>query len=111
MAAGSFLSEFSAEEYAKTSDHPVKNSFISASIMFFSYFFSGFIPLFPYVLFPPLRAMIISILLSILSLFFLGVIGAKISKASVLKNSIRMAVIGGIAIVLGFTAGILIPNV
>ena len=46
-----------------------------------------------------------SILLSLAALFFLGVIGAKMSHVSIIKNSLRTLVIGGIAIIIGVIVG------
>src|SRR3989344_7763433 len=45
MAAGTYLSESSAEVYANGTDTPTKPNVLAAVIMFFSYFVSGFIPL------------------------------------------------------------------
>src|SRR3990167_8861281 len=46
MAAGSFLSEYSAEEYLAKEKVMVVRPLLDGTIMFFSYFLSGFIPLF-----------------------------------------------------------------
>src|SRR3989338_8370980 len=45
MAAGSYISEASAEDYTEGDGADSRVSFLSASIMFVSYFLSGFIPL------------------------------------------------------------------
>lgn len=111
MAAGSFLSEYSAEGYASGSDSPSKGNFISGVIMFFSYFISGFIPLSSYIFWPVDMALKISVVLSMIALFILGVIGAKISKISIIKNSLRMVAVGGIAIAMGSLVGIILSNI
>ncbi|HEY4499311.1 MAG TPA: VIT1/CCC1 transporter family protein [Candidatus Paceibacterota bacterium] len=105
MAAGSFLSEYSAQEYADAHDEPMKRPLWSGFIMFFSYFISGFIPLFPYAFFETSSAFTVSIALSLLALFVLGVIGARLSQRKILRRSIRMVVIGGAAIGIGILAG------
>ena len=74
--------------------------------MFFSYFISGFIPLSSYMFWSVSDALKISIILSVFSLFLLGVIGAKMSKTSVVKNSLRMTAVGGI-LMLGIGLNIL----
>ena len=79
---------------------------MAAFIMFFSYFLAGFIPLFPYLIMAPELAIWISISLSLLALFFLGVIGAKISNINVLKSGLRMFLIGGAAIFIGVIVGV-----
>ena len=73
--------------------------------MFFSYFVSGFIPLSSYLLWPVAIALKISILSSLIALFILGLIGARISGIPLLKNAWRMAIIGGIAIGVGSLGG------
>lgn len=105
MAAGSFLSETSAEGYATGADSPTRSNVIAGSVMFISYFISGFIPLFPYLMWPVPTALVISIVLSVIALFVLGVVSARLSKTSWIRSGIRMAIIGGIAIALGVIAG------
>jgi|SRR3989344_3694558 len=105
MAAGSFLSESSAEEYESHSDKPTRKDFVSGIIMFCSYFISGFIPLSSYIIWPVDTALKYSIIFSVLALFVLGALGGKLSKTSVLKNGMRMVVVGGVAIALGVLAG------
>lgn len=105
MAAGSFLSEASAEGYATGADAPTRSSVIAGSIMFISYFLSGFIPLFPYLIWPVTTALSVSVILSVIALFILGVVGARMSKTSWLKSGVRMTMIGGVAIALGVLAG------
>ncbi len=108
MAAGSFLSEYTAEEYASKSDASTNRPFGVGTVMFFSYLVAGFIPLLPYLFFDVRAALGISIAGSLAALFILGVVGAKFSRRSVLKRGFRMLVIGGAAIMLGVVAGIII---
>ncbi|KKW20048.1 MAG: hypothetical protein UY63_C0002G0007 [Parcubacteria group bacterium GW2011_GWA2_51_10] len=110
MAAGSFLSEASAEGYATGADAPTRSNFISGSIMFVSYLFSGFIPLFPYLLWPVATALSFSIIFSVAALFILGIVGARIAHTSLMKSGLRMATIGGIAIAFGLLAGKLLSS-
>lgn len=105
MAAGSFLSEHSAAEYMRQTDVSVKHPLLNGVVMFFSYFISGFIPLFPYLVFPVSWAFWISVALSLLSLFILGIVGAKISNVRVVSGGLRMFIIGGAAIALGVMVG------
>ncbi len=113
MAVGSFLSEHSVEGYDDGNGGPKKISKGLArrggTIMFFSYFFTGFIPLFPYLVFGVGAAFWISIGLSLASLFALGVAGGKIVKKDMLHFGLEMFVIGGVAIGIGVMVGKLIP--
>lgn len=110
MAAGSFLSESSAEEYANHSERPKRKSFISGVVMFVSYFVSGFIPLSAYLIYPVGEAMKLSIILSLLALSILGAVGGRLSSTSLAKASLRMVVIGGVAIGIGVSAGALLSQ-
>lgn len=105
MGAGSFLSESSAEIYESRIDEPTTRSYLGALIMFISYIVSGFIPLFPYIIFSPETAFWISIGFSLSTLFLLGVVGAKISNTKTWKSVARMVLIGGSAIAVGSIVG------
>ncbi|OGN06523.1 MAG: hypothetical protein A2750_03460 [Candidatus Yanofskybacteria bacterium RIFCSPHIGHO2_01_FULL_45_42] len=105
MAVGIFLSEYSAENYLSVSKSNLRTSFNSGTIMFFSYFISGFIPLAPYILFAGDSSLAFSLLFSLMALFALGVVGARISGASVWKNGFRTLIIGGFAVVVGVVVG------
>lgn len=109
MAAGSLLSEYSADSYSTQTEKLTRSNLTSAGIMFVSYFVSGLIPLLPYVFLPVDSALRLSIALSIACLFLLGVVGAKVAHIHVWKNAWRMALIGGIAIAVGAAAGKLLP--
>ena len=108
MAAGSFLSESSAEEYMKHSKKHSNSSILGALIMFFSYFAAGFIPLFPYMVFDVSVAFWVAIILALSALFLLGIVSAKLFGAKVMRSGIRMLVIGGIAVVAGVMVGNLV---
>lgn len=105
MGSGSFLSESSAEIYESRRDKPTSRSYFDALIMFISYLVSGFIPLFPYIVFLPGTAFWTSIGLSLFVLFLLGIAGAKISHTSIRKSVTRMVLVGGGAIAIGSVIG------
>lgn len=105
MAVGSFLSEYSAEGYVKRAEVPPGKSMIAGTIMFFSYFVSGFIPLFPYVVLPMPLSFLLSILMSLAALFLLGLLSAKVSGLNLLRGAMRMFVIGGMAVAIGIVVG------
>lgn len=108
MSVGSFLSERTTEESLIDSQEKLGNSLIASVIMFFSYFVSGLVPLFPYLIQNNLNAFWQSIIASLIALFILGFLSAKILKTKILKNSLRMLLIGGMAIALGVVVGIII---
>lgn len=110
MAAGSFLSESSADEYAhakksSTTQHP---PLMNAAIMFVSYGLSGFVPLAPYLLFPGQHALGFSIGASLIALLVLGLMGGKMSGSSLWRSAIRMVLIGGLAISVGMVASLFV---
>ena len=108
MAVGSYLAENSAEEYLRHRDEPLRVTLTIAGTMFASYFYSGFIPLFPYLLANVHEALWISIAASLAALFTLGVFGARLAHVPVFRRGIRMLLIGGFAIAVGIAAGQLV---
>ncbi|MEK7612918.1 MAG: VIT1/CCC1 transporter family protein [Patescibacteria group bacterium] len=106
MAAGSFLSETSAQEYAQQIEDSGSHPLFGGVVMFFSYFVAGFIPLFPYILYEPTAAFQLSIIYSLAALFLLGMLSGALARTRLMKNALRMLVIGGVAIGAGVLAGI-----
>ncbi len=105
MAAGSYLSEESTEEYERRSTvHPLI-AMGGAVVMFFSYFIAGLIPLLPYIVFDGGSARVISIACTLFALFILGVVGGTLSGIRTVKSGLRAAVVGGLAIALGVIVG------
>lgn len=110
MAAGSFLSESSAEEYMTGTDGTQKNNLKAGLIMFCSYFVSGFIPLSSYLIWPINEALKFSIIFSIGALLILGAVSSQISKTSIIKGVWRMFIVGGTAIAIGIGAGSIVSS-
>lgn len=111
MAAGSFLSERSAEQFEKREIVSLRNAILPGLIMFFSYFVSGFVPLGPYLFLPTKQAFMVSIVFSLVALFVLGLISGKISKTSLTQSALSMLFIGGIAIGVGVFVGQLVLRI
>lgn len=105
MGVGSYLSEQSANEFLRKKS---SLSIPSGIIMFVSYFVAGFIPLSPYLIFEVNIAFPLSITASLVSLFLLGVVGAKIFKTPALKQAMRMFLLGGMAIAVGVIVGAIV---
>lgn len=111
MAMGDFLSEESAEEYVSHSNVNDRPSVISAVLMFISCVLASLIPLIPYIIFTSDIALIVSICLSVLSLFIVGALSARFSRLPMLWRGVRMASLGGAAIVMGVAIGTFMPVV
>ncbi len=111
MAMGDFLSEESAEEYVSRSNVNDRPSIISAVLMFISCVLASLIPLVPYIIFASNIAIIVSVALSVVSLFVVGMVSARFSRLPMLWRGARMALLGGAAIVMGVSIGMFMPVV
>ncbi len=105
MAVGSFLSEQSAEEYQVSGEVENTNAFLSAVVMFASFVIASCIPILPYVFFPLASAFWFSIFFSIIALFLVGLIAAKVSHVRLIKHAAKMALLGALAIAIGVIVG------
>lgn len=103
MAAGSFLSEASVEEMDGGVDD-TRGSIAAGAIMFAAYFFAGFIPLAPYLWFKVEQAFPLSIICSVLALLILGYWSGRRTNMA-WRKALRMALVGGLAILVGVLAG------
>lgn len=105
MAAGSFSSEYETEEYIAKRRVPAVHSTVSALIMFLAYFFFGLVTIIPYGLVLNGSAYIYSIGVSLISLLILGIASAKLFKIPIWRNTLRLFIVGAIAIAVGVTVG------
>jgi VIT1/CCC1 family predicted Fe2+/Mn2+ transporter len=98
MGAGAYLTETTTHKIdtRKHTDKP----WVDGVTMFLSYFFAGLIPLAPYLLFDVDLAKNISVAIGVIALFFLGLIPTKD-----LREGLRMTVVAGFAILVGFIIG------
>lgn len=76
--------------------------------MFFAYVIGGIIPLFFYFILPIKSAMPLSIIITLIGLFALGMGTTKFTKQPLLKSGFRILIMGGIALLVGLLAGLLI---
>ena len=105
MGVGSFLAEYTAEEMVLQREIPRRTSVIGGIIMFVSYVAAGCIPLLPYVVLSVTSsALNVSIIASLLALFFLGMLGGRIGGAGIIHRGFRMLILGGLAIAVGALA-------
>jgi VIT1/CCC1 family predicted Fe2+/Mn2+ transporter len=105
MAVGSFLSEESVEEDNINGEVKTSGPFVAGTIMFLSFIVASFIPIMPYMFLGLTVALFLSIGVSIVALFIVGVISAGKNKVNLLKSGLRMALLGGMAIILGVVVG------
>lgn len=110
MGVGSFLSEDSGEAVLHQKDASDHITVRAAVIMFISYFLAGFIPLAPYLFFEVKMGFPVSVILSLITLFVLGLIAAHVSSRNYLKTAFKMLLIGGFAIGLGIVVAMLLTN-
>jgi len=76
--------------------------------MFFTYIIGGLIPLSSYLILPIKTAIPVSIATTLTGLFILGMSTTKFTKQPLLKSGLRILIMGGIALVAGLAAGLLI---
>jgi predicted membrane protein (TIGR00267 family) len=80
---------------------PLKNSIF----MFISYVIGGSFPLFSYFVLPINNAIYISVVITIIGLFLLGVSTTFFTNSKPLKSGIRLVIMGGIAFLVGLLVG------
>jgi predicted membrane protein (TIGR00267 family) len=109
MAVGSFISEQSTEEYAvkegEKSAAPGNQPLVGGVVMFVSFVLTSFIPIVPYFLFGAAAALWASIGFSIIALFIVGIVSARISKVNLWRRGLQTMLLGGAAIVIGVLVG------
>ncbi len=110
MGIGNLLSDNVAKEFRQKREVSMKDSFMPSMVMFSSYFFAGFIPLFPYVIFDVKIAFYVSIVVALLFLFILGVTTARLTGREMFKHGMEMFMFGGTAIGLGILVGTIVNS-
>src|SRR3989338_3347398 len=108
MGAGSFLSESSSDGNKDRNQPHISQSVKGGLIMFVSYVLAGFWVLAPYFFTGGATGIFFSIFLSIIALFFLGWASATLTGTRRVRRIIRMITVGGFAVLIGVTVGILV---
>ena len=109
MAAGSYLSSKSAFETEQQihlsdgvkSEHGIR-PIRAAFVMGISYFLGGLVPLAPYFFLSTNQAIFLSILLTTIVLFLVGVWSARFTKRSALRSGFEMLIISCTAALIGY---------
>ncbi|MBI2414403.1 VIT1/CCC1 transporter family protein [candidate division WWE3 bacterium] len=103
MSAGAFLSEESVHEIENSKNDVKDNTTVDALVMLVTYLLAGWLVLAPYLFIETTIAKYISMGVTFLALFGLGLI--PVHKV---KDGIRMVFIAGIAIIIGLLVANLI---
>ena len=75
-----------------------------------SYLIAAIIPVFPYFLVEARQAVVLSIILTLLALFSIGILKAKVAQLSLLKNGLQVLAIGILSGVGGYIMGTFLPH-
>jgi len=109
MAAGSYLSSTSATEAEGGRSrlaHPIRG----AVVMGVSYIVGGFVPVVPYFFLPTHLAILPSVMMTVVTLFMVGIWAAKYTKQPRLKSGFTMATISLSAAGIGYLIGRLVSH-
>jgi len=82
-------------------ESPIKNSLM----MFVSFLTGSFIPIVPFLMLDNSKAMMTSVILTITSLFFLGIASSVFTKRSKLKSGLEILIVGLCAGAIGYVVG------
>lgn len=109
MAAGSYLSSKSAhatERLLHANDGKMfyheANPLRAAFVMGICYFFGGFVPLAPYFFLPIGQALFLSVPLTALVLFLVGVWSSRYTKRSAMRSGSEMVIVSLSAALIGY---------
>ncbi len=81
------------------------SAFKNSLLMFFSYMAGGALPIIAYLLLPIKQAMPVSVGVTLLGLFSIGVYTANYAKASWLKSGLRILLLGVVSLSIGYLIG------
>ncbi|MDO8573858.1 MAG: VIT1/CCC1 transporter family protein [Candidatus Daviesbacteria bacterium] len=104
MAAGEYSSEKAVHQMNRKSKHK-DNLIIGAALMFLAYLIAGMIPVFPFLIFAPDIARVVSICAALATLFLVGYIKGKVVKQGAMRSAVEMLIIGGLATAIGLIVG------
>ncbi len=104
MAAGQYSSEKAVHQMDKEGRH-TDSLILGAILMFFSYFVTGLIPIFPIFLFSAEQFSIYSITFAFIGLFILGYIKGHIVQIKPLRSAVELFIIGAASTTVGLVVG------
>lgn len=108
MAAGTYLAEDSTNDLTDVNGEK-ENQLTDSLVMFFSYLIIGLVPLLPYMAMPNTnQAFVWSVFLSLIALFFVGVIKGVYVHKHPIKSGLKMMSIGAVVIAIAISVGSLV---
>lgn len=82
-----------------------KNPIRGAIFMFFFYVIGGSLPVLPYFFFKIPSSIILSIAVTLVGLFILGVVTSRFTKRNWLKSGLKIFILAGLAALVGYIIG------
>lgn len=104
MGVGQYMSEKSVHQMDTTGKH-TDNLYVGSGLMFLSYFLGGLVPLTPILLFQLPFSSTLSIIFSLLGLFILGYLKAKLVQVNRFRSALEMLLLGGATTAIGIIVG------
>lgn len=101
MAAGSFLTAESVRDLSYSRHRSHAGPILGALVMFIAYLAAGALVIAPYFVAWPGPAFGLSVAISLVALFLLGVFSARVARVPAVTRGIRAVVVGGVAIGVG----------
>ncbi len=105
MGVGALISENSVAEVHEHRELPYAASRAWAVVMFLSYLAAGALVILPYGFFPVASAFWVSVAVALVLLFCVGALIGHYAHISRIKKGLSVALIGGLAIVIGVVVG------
>ena len=87
-----------------------QNPFKDALTMGISFILGAAVPILPYFFIPPIPAIPVSIGITILTLFGVGVLKAKVTRRNPWQSGLEILIIGSLSALLGYLIGTLVPQ-
>lgn len=103
--AATFAESFSMAAVAYTSSLTYERALLSSAIVGVSAVLGSFIPLLPFFFLPVPQGIAVSLVISTLALFLLGVYKAKFFQKSFWKSGLEIAAIGIVSALIGYGVG------
>ena len=100
MGIGAYLSEKEADELTKSNHVKRIRQIIDGIVMFSAYLIAGIVCISPYLIWDVKTAMIISVSITMLGLFFVG----YLPKQNIARG-VEVTLLAGFAILIGYAAG------
>ena len=101
----------SAQKELGIEPDPLGNAYQDGLYVGLSYFVTAIIPIFPYFILPSQKAIFLSMGLTLVALFCIGVLKAKFAGLSYVKSGLQVLLIGAISGIGGYVIGVYLPHI